>query len=153
MLTSLSIGRTRCYLCAVLLVTLCVGVLRVGPVVDASTPAVYYQSSQQQNETYISFESSSGASASEKRLNNGLLMHDGSVGEQRIFWLQNFTDFTHYQEQATLLGTGAYSAVFITNTCISIVGETKLPTNTNRTVSFHQPLIARSIKDLWHPCQ
>ncbi|MFX1577910.1 MAG: hypothetical protein ACFFCF_12190, partial [Promethearchaeota archaeon] len=61
--------------------------------------------------------------ASENGLNSGLLMQDRSVGEQRTFWLVNFTDYTHYQEQATLLGTSEYSAVFITNTCISIVGE------------------------------
>ncbi len=44
-------------------------------------------------------------------------------GFQRTFWIQNFTDFTHYIVSATLLALGEFSAVFITNTCITIVGE------------------------------
>ncbi len=51
------------------------------------------------------------------------MMQYGSVGDQRTFWIQNFTDFTHYQVDATLLAAGEYSAVFITNACITIVGE------------------------------
>lgn len=45
------------------------------------------------------------------------------VGYQRTFWVQNFTDFTHYIVSATLLASGEFSAIFITNACITIVGE------------------------------
>jgi hypothetical protein len=112
-----------CGIGIVLLLTFSCGILRIEPAIEDSVSPTSFQFNQQPNKAYRTFEPSSCFSSSWKGSNTALSRHDGSVGEQRTFWLQNFTDFTHYQEQATLLGTGEYSAVFITNTCISMFGE------------------------------
>lgn len=122
-LTSWRTFRIQCYIWVILLAALSVGILRLGLVVDISSLTAYCQPGQQPNETYCSVERSSCRSSLWTSSKAAPLRRDGTVGEQRTFWLQNFTDFTHYQELATLLGTGEYSAVFITNTCISNVGE------------------------------
>ena len=86
-------------------------------------PTPYFPCCQPQEEPSFSFGHDSGASPSWKVPSGELMSREGSVGEQRNFWIQDFTDFTHYEVHATLLAIGDYSAVFITNTCISSVGE------------------------------
>lgn len=122
MLTSQRKQRIRLYIYIIFLVILGVGLLSSYPVSEVmiKTPTVYTH--EQVNSDYF-FSSSTVCPSSSKACKLAQMMQIGSVGEQRYFWIQNFTDFTHYQVHATLLAIADYSAVFTTNTCINIVGE------------------------------
>lgn len=123
MLPSRSKHRTQLCIYAIFLVTLSLGTLSVGPIVDAITRTLNFHSSRHLKANHIISESPLHVSSSRKVPNGTQMTRYGSVGEQRTFWIQNFTDFTHYQVSANLLATGIFSAVFITTTCINIEGE------------------------------